>query len=80
MMRPKGGSLEAAVKSFTDALEQASIAWGQVLWARSEWFCMYEKIYGELVALKGKREAENYFKKATKRKKKPATELGSRAQ
>lgn len=64
--------LDEAVDTFDVAVEQVGAAWSQVLRARAEWIRMYEKTYGELISLVGKRKAEDYFKKTRKRRKKPA--------
>jgi hypothetical protein len=69
-MREKAAELQEAVDTFNLAVEQVAVAWGQVLRARSEWIRIYEKTYGELVALVGKNKADAYFKKISKRKKK----------
>ena len=69
LIREKAASLEEAVVAFDLAVEQVAMAWAQLLKARGEWIRIYEKTYGELVALVGKKQAEGYFKKAGKRNK-----------
>ena len=68
----QAGELDEAVDTFDMAVEQVGAAWSQVMRARAEWIRMYEKTYGQLISLVGKRKAEGYFKKLRKpRRKKP---------
>jgi len=71
LFREKAGVLEDTVDAFELALEQVAIAWAQVLRTRSEWIRIYEKMYGEIVSLKGKKAANGFFKKLSKPRKKP---------
>jgi hypothetical protein len=71
LMNEKAGVLEDAVDAFELAVEQVAIAWAQVLRTRSEWIRIYDKTFGELVVLKGKKAANGFFKKLSKPRKKP---------
>ncbi len=73
LMREKATTLEEAVAAFDLAVEQVAGAWVSVLKARGEWIRINEKTYGELVILKGRKQAEGFFKKQSKRRKKKAT-------
>ena len=55
-------ALDAAVDAYEVAIQGVSVAYGQVFAARGDWIRVYEKTYGELVVLVGKRAAEKYFK------------------
>jgi hypothetical protein len=69
LMRENASTLKEAVDTFNVAVEQVAAAWSKVLRARAGWIRIYEKTYGELVSLKGKRAADGYFKPTRKRKK-----------
>jgi len=72
-IREKAATLKEVVDMFAASVEQVATAWSRVLKARAEWIRMYEKTFGELVALVGKKKANTYFKKTTKQKKKKPT-------
>jgi hypothetical protein len=70
LVMQKAGQLDEGVGAYEAAVEQVSVAYAGVLRARAEWIRAYEKTYGELVSLFGKKRADSFFKKAQKGKKK----------
>ncbi len=64
----KAQALDDKVGEYETTLEQAGVAFGDLLRARMDWIRLYEKTYGELVARLGKAQAEKFFKKAKRRK------------
>ena len=59
----KEQSLADGIPAYKEAVRAATVSFGEVLQARSEWIRAYEKFYGELIARLGKSKSEKFFKK-----------------
>lgn len=68
-VRAKAEELTEKVAAFDDSTDQAAVAYSEVLRARAGFIRAYEKVYAQLIDRVGKRRAETFFKKATKKRK-----------